>query len=50
MLILTTLQADISGNVATVGYALGGLGVVVAAGLLYLIVRSFRSKKTKHVD
>ncbi|MBX0300750.1 hypothetical protein K2F54_12280 [Cryobacterium sp. 1639] len=50
MLTLTVLQADLTGGVATVGYALGGIGVVLAATLVYFGIRLFRTKKMNRVD
>jgi len=46
MLIPTVLQAEISGNVASVGYVLGGLGVLAVAAVLFLGVQLIRSRMT----
>jgi hypothetical protein len=45
MITLTALQADITGNLASSGYLLGGISVVVAAFVVYLCIRLFRARK-----
>jgi len=46
MLIPTVLHAEISGNVASVGYVLGGLGVLAVAAVLFLGIHLIRSRMT----
>lgn len=47
MFTLTTFQTGLSGNLASSGYALGGLVVLGLAGVLFLGLRLFRGK-TNH--
>jgi len=46
MLIPTVLQAEISGSIASVGYVLGGLGVLAVAAVLFLGIWLIRSRMT----
>ena len=46
MLTLTTFQAEVSGNVATAGYLLGALSILVVATVLFFAIRLFRTKKS----